>query len=179
VLNRTAALIPRMLHVRFILSFDFLRSAQSSFRTVFCCPGELAAYRAGVVHAVLERWERQRFLGTDCTYGEDRALTNFILGEGYDTVYQRTAVVHTMVPETYAKLCKMFIRWDRSYIREEFRFANVVWKRPPLWRALALYEASVTNLRFPVGYLAIGLWLTKAAHDPASIVRMLVAIMIV
>ena len=44
--NRGEALIPRMLHVRFILSFDFLRSAQSVFRTVFCCPGALAAYRA-------------------------------------------------------------------------------------------------------------------------------------
>ena len=29
-----------------------------------------------------------------------------------------------MVPTTYAKLCKMFLRWDRSYIREEFRFAR-------------------------------------------------------
>jgi len=177
--NRKAALIPRMLHVRFVLSFDFLRSAQSTFRTVFCCPGALAAYRAGVVHAVLERWERQRFLGTDCTYGEDRALTNFILGEGYDTVYQRTAVVHTMVPETYARLCKMFIRWDRSYIREEFRFAKVLRKRPLLWRAMALYESSITNLRFPVGYIAIALWIINAVHDPASIVRMFVAIMVV
>jgi hyaluronan synthase len=79
--NRTA-LIPRMLHVQFILSFDFLRSAQSMFRTVFCCPGALAAYRASVVRCVLERWERQTFLGANCTYGEDRALTNFILGQG-------------------------------------------------------------------------------------------------
>src|SRR5438132_545151 len=31
--NRRAGLIPRMLHVRFILSFDYLRSAQSVFRT--------------------------------------------------------------------------------------------------------------------------------------------------
>ena len=177
--NRKAALIPRMLHVRFVLSFDFLRSAQSMFRTVFCCPGALAGYRASVVRRVLERWERQSFLGTRCTYGEDRALTNFILGEGYDSVYQRSAVVHTMVPETYSKLCKMFIRWDRSYIREEFRFAAVVWKRPPLWRALALYESSITNLRFPIAYLSIALWVLNAMRDPASIGRMLLAIMVV
>jgi hyaluronan synthase len=176
--NRTA-LIPRMLHVRFILSFDFLRSAQSMFRTVFCCPGALAAYRASVVRRVLERWERQTFLGTHCTYGEDRALTNFILGEGYDSVYQRSAVVQTVVPETYPRLCKMFIRWDRSYIREEFRFARVVWKRPPLWRALALYESGITNLRFPVAYLSISLWVVNAIRDPSSVGRMLLAIMVV
>jgi len=177
--NRKEALIPRMLHVRFVLSFDFLRSAQSMFRTVFCCPGALAAYRGSVVRAVLERWEQQTFLGTHCTYGEDRALTNFILGQGYDSVYQRTAVVHTVVPETYAKLCRMFIRWDRSYIREEFHFANIVRKRPPLWRALALYECSISNLRFPIAYLSISLWAMNAIRDPASMGRMLLAIMIV
>ena len=177
--NRRANLIPRMLHVRFILSFDFLRSAQSVFRTVYCCPGALAAYRACVVRQVLCEWERQTFLGTPCTYGEDRALTNLILRAGCDTVYQRTAVVHTVVPETYAKLCRMFLRWDRSYIREEFRFARIVWKRPLVSRVLALYESTITNLRFPVAYSAIALWAVNALHDPASIVRMLLAIMVV
>jgi len=73
----------------------------------------------------------------------------------------------------------MFIRWDRSYIREEFRFARVVWKRPPLWRALALYECSISNLRFPIAYLSISLWAMNAIRDPASMGRMLLAIMIV
>jgi hyaluronan synthase len=177
--NRRAGLIPRMLHVRFVLSFDFLRSAQSFFRTVYCCPGALAAYRMSVVRQVLPQWERQRFLGTECTYGEDRAMTNCILAAGYDTVYQRTAVVHTLVPQTYARLCKMYLRWDRSYIREELRFARVVWKRPPLWRVLALYESTVTNLRFPVAYLSIALMVAHAVHDPVTILRMLVAIMVV
>ncbi len=179
VVRNRHGLIPRMLHVRFVLSFDFLRSAQSMFRTVYCCPGALAAYRTSVVLEVLPDWERQRFLGTQCTYGEDRALTNAILGRGYDTVYQRSAVVHTIVPETYAKLCRMYLRWDRSYIREELRFSRIVWRRPLLWRICALYESTVTNLRFPVAYASIGLWLVHAVEDPGAIVRMLLAIMVV
>jgi hyaluronan synthase len=177
--NRRAGLIPRMLHVRFVLSFDFLRSAQSFFRTVYCCPGALSAYRTAVVRDVIDEWEGQRFLGVPCTYGEDRALTNCILHAGYDAVYQRTAIVHTVVPETYTKLCKMYLRWDRSYIREELRFARVVWRRPPLWRALALYESLVTNLRFPVAYLSMGLMVAHAIRDPHAILRMLVGIMVV
>jgi hyaluronan synthase len=177
--NRRAGLIPRMLHVRFILSFDFLRSAQSMFRTVYCCPGALSAYRLEVVHRVLGEWEHQRFLGVPCTYGEDRALTNLVLAAGYDAVYQRTAVVHTVVPETYSRLCKMYLRWDRSYIREEFRFARAVWRRPLLWRVLAIYETTVTNLRFPIAYISIGLWLVNVSRDPSSFVRMLLAIMVV
>jgi hyaluronan synthase len=177
--NRRAGLIPRMLHVRFILSFDYLRSAQSVFRTVYCCPGALAAYRASVVRQALPAWERQQFLGVPCTFGEDRALTNDILALGYDTVYQRSAVVHTLVPETYAKLCRMFLRWDRSYIREELRFARIVWKRPLCSRVLAFYESTITNLRYPVAYASIGLWAANALTDPGALVRMLLAIMVV
>jgi hyaluronan synthase len=179
VYNRKAGLIPRMLHVRFILSFDYLRSAQSVFRTVYCCPGALAAYRASVVRRVLPRWEHQRFLGAQCTYGEDRALTNDILAAGCDTVYQRAAVVHTVVPETYSKLCGMFLRWDRSYIREELRYARVVWSRPLGSRILSFYESTITNLRYPVGYVSIALWVLNALKDPGAIVRMLMAIMVV
>jgi hyaluronan synthase len=177
--NRRSSLIPRMLHVRFILSFDYLRSAQSVYRTVYCCPGALAAYRASVVQRVLPAWERQRFLGTDCTYGEDRALTNDILAAGYDTVYQRSAVVYTIVPETYSKLCRMLLRWDRSYIREELRFGRIVWSRPLGSRLLSLYESTITNLRYPVGYASIALWAMNALKDPTSMVRMLLAIMVV
>jgi hyaluronan synthase len=175
-LNRRAGLLPRMLHVRFVLAFDFLRSAQSVFRTVYCCPGALAAYRASAVRDVLEQWEQQRFLGAPCTYGEDRALTNDLFAAGYDAVYQRSAVVHTLVPESYARLCKMFLRWDRSFIREEIRFSRIVWRRPLRYRLAALFETTVTNLRYPVGYVSIGLWIAYLLKDPATVVRMLLAI---
>ena len=176
VYNRAGNVLGRMLHVRFILSFDFLRSAQSTFRTVYCCPGALSAYRTGVFREVLERWESQRFLGVQCTYGEDRALTNLFFERGYDAVYQRSAVVHTVVPGTYAKLCKMYLRWNRSYVREELRFARIVWRRPAGNGFMALVDTSVTNLRFPVAYVSIAFWLSQAVHDPASLVRMMTAI---
>jgi hyaluronan synthase len=175
-LNRGAGVLPRMLHVRFVLSFDFLRSAQSVFRTVYCCPGALAAYRASAVRDVLAKWEEQRFLGVPCTYGEDRALTNDLFAAGYDAVYQRLAVVYTLVPETYARLSRMFLRWDRSFIREEIRFSRIVWRRPLRYRLAALFETTVTNLRYPVGYVSIGLWIAYMLKDPGTVVRMLVAI---
>ena len=42
-----------------------------------------------------------------------------------------------------------------------------------------MYESTVTNLRFPVAYLSIALLVVHAVQDPASIVRMLLAIMVV
>ncbi len=176
VYNRNEGLIPRMLHVRFILSFDFLRAAQSTYGTVYCCPGALSAYRLSVVRKVLDAWMSQTFLGERCTYGEDRSLTNFMLSEGYDTVYQRTAVVHTTVPRTYAKLSRMYLRWDRSYVKEGIRFARIVWKRPLIARLIAFADFFITNLRYPVNYAIMALLAVIMMQDPHAILRLLSAI---
>jgi len=176
VYNRAAGIIPRMLHVRFTLAFDFLRAYQSTFGTVYCSPGALSAYRACAVMRVLDSWLKQRFLGADVTTGEDRALTNDVMRLGYDSVYQRDAVVFTLVPTGYWKLCRMFLRWDRSYIREEVRFAAVVWKRPPLARVLALFDQVITNFRFPVMSMTLLLFAVAVFQDPLLLLRMLVSL---
>lgn len=176
VLNREQGLISRMLAVRFILSFDFLRAVQSTYGTVYCCPGALTAYRASAVHALLERWLGDSFLGSPCTFGEDRAMTNLLLGAGFDTAYQRTAVVRTVVPWTYAKLCRMYLRWDRSYVREEIRYARIVWRRPPRALFLSLFETILNNLRYPVYYGSLFFLVTLLPGHPLALVRLFVAV---
>jgi hyaluronan synthase len=176
VYNRREGLIPRMLHIRFLLAFDFLRAYQSTFRTVYCSPGALSAYRASAVRRVLEPWLAQRFLGAPATIGEDRALTNDILRLGYDSVYQRHASVHTLAPTTYRQLCRMFLRWDRSFVREELRFAAIVWRRPPLARLVALADTTITNLRYPVLYATLALLVLAVFEDPLAMLRMLATI---
>lgn len=169
VYNRAHGLIPHMLHVRFILSFDMLRAVESVYRNVYCCPGALTAYRAQGVRRVLERWRNQAFLGSRCTFGEDRAMTNFLLECGYDSLYQRTAIVHTVVPRAYAKLCKMYLRWNRSYVREEIRFARIVWKRPWPTRALALFDRFITNAAYPVSFSNLGILPIVITLHPAIV----------
>lgn len=176
VYNRRQGLIPRMLHVRYILSFDLLRAVESSYGTVYCCPGALTAYRTSALRKILDAWSTQTFWGVACTYGEDRALTNFILEAGYNTVYQRSATVHTIAPDTYMRLCKMFLRWDRSYIREEIRFQSVVWKRPLGPRCIALCERFITNFRYPVNYAALFLLVYLVLGHPFIFLRLLTAI---
>src|SRR5512146_39767 len=179
VLNRFQSVLPRMLHVRYVLSFDFLRSVQSSYGTVYCCPGALSAYRASVIKPLVPSWLRQRFLGAACTIGEDRALTNDVLASGYRAVYQRTAVVQTLAPETYRQLCNMFLRWDRSYIREELRLWKIMWKLPFPALVLTLLETTITNLRYPVAYSSLTLMVYLSVQDPWTIVRFLISMAIV
>jgi len=179
VYNAGAGVLPRMLDVRFTLSFDLLRAVQSVYGTVYCCPGALAAYRLSVAREVLEEWASQTFLGAPCTYGEDRALTNSILDRGFDTVYQGSAIVRTVVPSTYAKLVKMYLRWERSYVREELRLVRIVWKRPPAARMFALLDCVMTNLRYPVGYLSWCRTLSRVGQQPHALVFVLVALGVV
>lgn len=124
VYNNRKAIIPKMLSVSFAFSFGFVRAAQSSMKTVLCTPGALSAYRKLAVMNCLEDWVNQTFMGVKTDIGEDRAMTNMILKQGYNTVYQGNAIVHTNIPETYKTLRKMFTRWQRSNVRENIMFSK-------------------------------------------------------
>ncbi|WP_099546129.1 glycosyltransferase [Maribacter sp. 4G9] len=126
VLNNKEALIPKMLDVSFVLSFEFVRSAESSLNSVLCTPGALAAYRRTAVFACLDAWINQTFMGQPSDIGEDRAMTNMILKQGYHVLFQRNAYAYTNVPEKYKGLYKMFIRWGRSNVRENIEMSKYV-----------------------------------------------------
>ena len=129
ILNRNEGLIPRMLDVSFAFSFDFLRASQSVVNTVMCSPGALSAYRSDLVKEVLPQWVNQKFLGRPANIGEDRAMTNMILKLGYYVHFQSTAMVYTKAPTGYQALCKMFLRWARSNIRETLVMTRFVFTR--------------------------------------------------
>lgn len=129
VLNKKQGLIPKMLNVTFVFSFEFIRSAQSVSGSVLCTPGALAAYKRNAVLNCLEDWINQKFLGKASDIGEDRALTNMILKQGLHVLFQRNSFVYTNSPESYQQLNKMFVRWERSDVREniemtKFAFLN-------------------------------------------------------
>lgn len=124
VLNNQNAMIPRMLNVSFTFSFEFIRSAQSKLGSVLCTPGALAAYRRDAVMKCLPDWMNQTFMGQVSDIGEDRAMTNMILKQGSHVLFQRNAYVYTNIPEKYKNLYKMFIRWERSNIRENIAMSK-------------------------------------------------------
>ncbi len=128
VLNKAKALLPKMLDVSFVLSFEFVRSAESSLNSVLCTPGALAAYRSSAVFKCLPEWINQTFMGQPSDIGEDRAMTNMILKQGFHVLFQRNACAYTNVPEKYRGLYKMFIRWGRSNVRENIEMSKYVFK---------------------------------------------------
>lgn len=128
VLNNKKAIIPKMLNVSFVFSFEFVRSAQSVLGSVLCTPGALAAYRREPVMKCLPNWINQTFMGQVSDIGEDRAMTNMILKQGYEVKFQSNAYVLTDTPEQYKGLYKMFIRWERSNVRENIMMSKFAFK---------------------------------------------------
>ncbi|MFP3867169.1 MAG: glycosyltransferase family 2 protein [Desulfobacteraceae bacterium] len=180
VYNRHQNILTRMLWVRFILSFDFLRASQSMYGAVFCTPGALSAYRREAVLPVLEAWRHQTFLGVRCTIGEDRAFTNYILRQGYYTAYQRTAVVYTIVPQAYKGLCKMFLRWDRSNFRESYVQLKYIFTRyRDRDRLLPILDFLVRGLNFPLRYLFLPLLVATFVMYPVIILKFFTAMGII
>jgi len=128
VLNMDAGILPKMLDVLFVYSFDFMRSSQSMVKAVMCTPGALSAYKRPVVMKVLNEWLNQTFCGNPANIGEDRAMTNLILREGYFVLFQQNAKVYTEVPIKYTNLCKMYLRWARSNVREIIAMTKFIFK---------------------------------------------------
>ncbi|MDX9788334.1 MAG: glycosyltransferase [Desulfobacterales bacterium] len=129
VLNIDEGVIPKMMEVSFTSAFDFLRRGQSVYGGVFCTPGALSAYRARVLTPHLTDWANQTFMGGHATIGEDRALTNLVLGCGFRVVYQRDAVVLTKMPVSFGGLRRMLLRWARSNVRENLVILSFLLKR--------------------------------------------------
>jgi hyaluronan synthase len=166
VLNDKLAMIPRMLNVSFVFSFEFVRSAQSAIGSVFCTPGALAAYKKGAVLACLDEWMDQTFMGKPTDIGEDRAMTNMILKQGYHVLFQRNALVLTNIPEKYKSLYKMFIRWERSNVRENImmsKFAFTKFRKGPTGgtRALLLVQWLHVLFAFPFSFLMLFLVISQ------------------
>jgi hyaluronan synthase len=177
VYNRFRNFFTRMLWVRFVLSFDFLRASQSMYGAVFCTPGALSAYRREAVLPVLEEWRRQTFLGLRCTIGEDRAFTNLILRQGFYTVYQRSAVVYTTVPETHQGLCRMFLRWERSNFRESLIQLSFLFTRyRAKHRLLPILDFFFRELEFPLTCIFLPLLLVSIIVYPLMLIKFITAL---
>jgi hyaluronan synthase len=182
VLNENQGAIPAMLDVMFTFSFEFIRAGESRVNTVTCCPGALAAYRRSVVDVVKERWLEQTFLGQPANIGEDRALTNLILEQGYLSRYQSNAIVLTEVPNNTRQLSKMLLRWARSNVRETLamaRFAFTKFRKSSALGArimlmLALWRLALTPFAF--GALVIAVVTTPQILPWVVFVTMLMAL---
>lgn len=70
--NAGDSLLSFMSSLRYWMAFNIERAAQSFNRCVTCVSGPMGLYRSSVLAEILDDWIAQRFLGMECTYGDDR-----------------------------------------------------------------------------------------------------------
>jgi hyaluronan synthase len=158
LLNERQNLLTRMIGTYYWIGLNIYKQAQSVIRSVVCCSGCLAAYRADLLREVIVEFAEQRFLGEECTHSEDRHLTNLVLRRNYDVVYVEDAVSWTETPATVRGFLRQQRRWKRGYIRESIYTLSYAWRNKRLlFLQILLWDLTAPFLSFG---LRIGLVVT-------------------
>ncbi|XP_073703992.1 hyaluronan synthase 1 [Garra rufa] len=144
ILNLKDSYISFMSSLRYWMAFNIERSCQSFFNCVSCISGPLGLYRNDLLQQFLESWYNQKFLGTHCTFGDDRHLTNRMLSMGYATKYTARSKCYTETPGQFLRWLNQQTRWTKSYFRE-WLYNAMWWHKHHLWMT---YESIVSGI-FP------------------------------
>merc|ERR1719355_34592 len=144
ILNDGDSIVAFLSSLRYWMAFNIERACQSYFGCVSCISGPLGLYRNSVLQQYLNLWSDQKFLGSVCTFGDDRHLTNRMLQFGYATKYTARAVCHTETPSQYLRWLNQQIRWSKSYFRE-WLFNAMWWHKHHAWMT---YESIIAGF-FP------------------------------
>ncbi|KAM7420524.1 hypothetical protein PAMA_014982 [Pampus argenteus] len=144
ILNLKDSFISFMSSLRYWMAFNIERSCQSFFNCVSCISGPLGLYRNDLLQQFLESWYNQKFLGSHCTFGDDRHLTNRMLSMGYATKYTARSKCYTETPAQFLRWLNQQTRWTKSYFRE-WLYNAMWWHKHHLWMT---YESIVSGL-FP------------------------------
>ena len=116
-------------------------------------------------------------MGQKCTYGDDRALTNLVLKNGYNTLYTKNALVYTIVPSNIKKLFKMITRWNKSFIRESIVLSTFIFtKYRDNNRFLPILDYTMLILMVPIQFILLLKSIAFAIYAPMTILPFLTAI---
>lgn len=144
ILNKYESWISFLSSVRYWMAFNIERACQSYFGCVQCISGPLGMYRNSLLCEFLEDWYNQTFMGSHCSFGDDRHLTNRVLSLGYATKYTARSKCLTETPITYLRWLNQQTRWSKSYFRE-WLYNSMWFHKHHLWMT---YEAVITGF-FP------------------------------
>ena len=148
VANTYTNSLTKMQAVRYYIAFRIMKAAESYFDAVTCLSGPLSCYKKQIVLDHMDEWISQRFMGQKATFGDDRAMTNFVLRH-HRTAYQDTAVCSTIVPNRYNMFLRQQMRWKRSWLRESITAGKFMWRKEP-FMALFFYIGVLVPVAAPI-----------------------------
>jgi len=187
VLNAKRNFLTKCQDTWYDYAFNIHKTTESTFGTVLCCSGCLAAYRREAIARFIPYWVEAGVQNSD-----DRDLTSYAMATPwakkgfapvsrrlmesmaqYDdsedrsltaqalvewkTVYVPTAVVYTEVPETLKGYFRQQTRWKKGYLRSSFYVSAFFWRKHPLM-SLIFYTEFMMTFIAPITIFAIYLY---------------------
>lgn len=120
IYNKYDSVVSFMSAIRYWYAFNMERAYQSFTGSVLCVSGPIGMYRMTDLERIIDKWSDQNFLGKQCTYGDDRHLTNQILGLEKNVIYVSNSYAETETPSSWYRFFKQQTRWNKSAFREFF-----------------------------------------------------------
>lgn len=127
--NADQNFLTKMQAAYYFMSFRILKAAESTFSVVFCCSGCSSAYRKSIVLPIMDEWLNEKFLGLPVTWGDDRALTNWVIRLGYKTIYTDRAQAYTICPDNLRQLLKQQVRWKKGWLVNSIFASKFIWEK--------------------------------------------------
>ncbi len=162
----------------YFMSFRILKAAESTFHLVFCCSGCASAYRKSAVLPFLDEWLKETFLGLPVTWGDDRAITNQVIKNGYRTLYTNEVQAYTIVPNTIRQFLKQQIRWKKGWFVNSIKASQFIVKRDPFVAFTYFFPLIAVTLLTP--FMALrAFFYTPIAHGPSATIYYMIGVLCV
>ncbi len=173
VSNSNVNWLTRFQTLTYAVSFLIIKSPENIFRKIQCLSGPLVAIRRTCFNEIKDKIANRTFFGVKITNGEDRALTQMLLLEGYNTYLNTNALCYTNVPTTVAQYAKQQLRWRRSATGQ---FCQLVYCLPQM--IINNGVLSATFSLFPVFVLLIWNIIIITAWLSGKVIATLMAIVL-
>lgn len=176
--NADENILTKMQCAYYFMSFRILKAAESSYGVVFCLSGCASAYRKDVVLPILDEWVKEKFLGLPVTWGDDRALTNWVLKLGYHTIYSDESKAFTVVPNNFKGFLKQQIRWKKGWFVNSIFASKFILKKEPFVALTYFFPLILVTLITP--FIALrSLVYMPLMHNPFMLLPYLLGVLLV
>ena len=179
VLNANKNTLTKCQDVWYDSAFNIHKTTESTFGTVLCCSGCLAAYRREAIASFIPFW-----CVANVQMSDDRDLTTYVTATSWakkemttvsqqlreamaqyddsedrgltsqaltewDTVYVPSAIVYTEVPEKLRPWLRQQTRWRKGYLRSCTYISCFFWRKNPLM-SLIFYTEFMQSFLSPL-----------------------------